>query len=89
MDKEKAKEFVLNQVHDCNKIYISKDLQKLLDKNDGDLPFIYAIVETESGDTLCEMDWSYSGEPIIMRRFIHKDYFFKHYSGSEVVDLDK
>lgn len=89
MDKEIAKAFVLNQEKDCHKIYISKNLQTLLDKNDGELVWIYAIVETESGDTLCNMDWSYSGEPIIMDRFIHKDFFFEHYSHIEVIDLDK
>lgn len=89
MDKERAKSFVLDKVEDCRKIYVSKDLQKLLDKNDGELYFIYAIVETESGDTLCNMDWSYADEPVIMGRFIHKDYFFKHYGHIEVVDLDK
>lgn len=89
MDKERAKSFVLNKVHDCGKIYVSKDLQELMDMNDGKLRDIYAIVETESGDTLCDMDWAYSGEPIIMGRFIHKDYFFEHYSDAEVIDLDK
>ena len=89
MDKERAKSFVLNKVHDCNKIYVSKDLQKLMDLNDGELYFIFAVVETDSGDTLCNMDWSYANEPIIMGRFIHKDYFFKYYSDAEVVDLDK
>ena len=66
MDKERAKSFVLNKVHDCNKIYVSKDLQKLMDLNDGELYFIFAVVETDSGDTLCNMDWSYANEPIIM-----------------------
>lgn len=89
MDKERAKSFVLDKVDDCGKIYVSKDLQKLMDLNDGYLSFIYAVVETDSGDTLCDMDWAYSGEPIIMGRFIHKDYFFKHFNFAEIVDLDK
>lgn len=54
--------------------------------NDGELFFIYAVLETESGDTLMNMEWSYSGEPIIMRRFIHKDYFIK-YKNKEVITL--
>jgi hypothetical protein len=85
MDKERAKEFLF----DCpntNKFYISKNLQTLLDMNDGDLYFIYAVVETESGDTLMNMDWSYSGEPIIMGRFIHKDYLIK-YKGNEIINV--
>lgn len=91
MDKEKAKEFWFDATHNCNgnqgKIYISKDLQKLMDMNDGELFFIYAVIETESGDTLMHMDWSYSGEPIIMRRFIHAEYFRKHHWNKEFVKL--
>jgi len=85
MDKEKAKEYLFDD-QKSHKIYISKDLQKLIDMNDGDLPFIYAVIETESGDTLMNMEWSYSGEPIIMRRFIHKDYLLK-YKNKEVIIL--
>ena len=76
MDKERAKEYLFDD-HDRHRIYISKDLQKLMDMNSGELFFIYAVVETESGDTLMDMDWSYAGEPIIMRRFIHKDSFIE------------
>ena len=85
MDKEKAKEYLFDDQKGHN-IYISKDLQKLMDINDGDLLFIYAVIETESGDTLMNMEWSYSGEPIIMHRFIHKDYFIK-YKNKEVIIL--
>ena len=85
MDKEKAKEYLFDD-QKGHKIYISKDLQKLMDMNDGDLFFIYAVIETESGDTLMNMELSYSGEPIIMRRFIHKDYFIK-YKNKEVIIL--
>ena len=87
MDKEKAKEFIFCPHEGQNKIYISKDLQRLMDMNDGELVWIYAVIETESGDTLMNMDWAYSGEPIIMNRFIHKDYFMKHYWFYEVVNL--
>lgn len=82
MEKERAKEFWFDATFgngESKDIYISKDLQKLIDMNDGDLCFIYAVLETESGDTLMYMDWSYSGEPIIMNRFIHTDYFRKHH----------
>ena len=91
MDKEKAKAYLFDATHngDCMTLYKSKDLQKLLDMNDGELFFIYAILETESGDTLMHMDWSYSGEPIIMDRFIHLDYFLKYHWNKELVDLDK
>lgn len=85
MDKEWAKEYLFDS-KDEHKIYISKDLQKLMDMNNGELFFIYAVVETESGDTLMEIDWSYAGEPIIMHRFIHKDYFIK-FKNKEVVNI--
>ena len=92
MDKEKAKAFLFDATHNgnsCKTLYKSKDLQKLIDMNNGELFFIYAILETESGDTLMNMDWSYSEEPIIMQRFIHLDYFLKYHWNKKVVDLDK
>lgn len=87
MDKEKAKEFLFCPHEGQNKIYISKDLQKLMDMNDGELFWIYAVIDTASGEVLMSMDWSYSGEPIIMRRFIHKAYFLKHYHNKTIVKL--
>ncbi len=84
MDKERAKEFLLDD-DDSGKIYISKDLQKLLDMNGNSLVGIFAVLETESGDTLMHMDWDYSGEPIIMGRFLHKEFFFNANSHQEVV----
>ena len=92
MDKEKAKAFLLDATHGesySKTMFVSKDLQKLLDKNDGELFFIYAIIDTESGETLMSMDWSYSGEPIIMGRFIHLEYFLKYHWDKKVIDLDK
>ena len=88
MDKEKAKAFLFDATHTgCMTLYKSKDLQKLIDMNNGDLFFIYAIIETESGDTLMNMDWSYSGEPIIMDRFIHLDYFLKYHWNKKIITL--
>ena len=88
MDKERAKEFLFDaEIINENKIYISKDLQKLMDMNEGKLISIFAVVETESGDTLMNMDWSYSGEPIIMGRFIHKEYFLQANSNQEVINI--
>lgn len=85
MDKEKAKEYLFDDPK-THKIYISKDLQKLMDMNGGELCFIYAVLETETGDTLMDMEWSYAGEPIIMHRFIHKDYLIK-FKKKEVVNV--
>ena len=92
MDKEKAKAFLFDASNGgnlCVNLYKSKDLQKLLDMNNGELFFIYAIIDTESGETLMNMDWSYSGEPIIMGRFLHLEYFLRHYWNKKVIDLDK
>ena len=92
MDKEKAKAFLYDATHgndDCKSMYKSKDLQRLLDMNNGKLIFIYAIIETESGETLMNMDWSYSNEPIIMDRFIHLDYFLEYHWNKKIIDLDK
>lgn len=86
MDKERAKGF-LYAPEEGKKICVSKDLQKLLDLSDNRLINIYAILETESGDTLMNMDWSYSGEPIIMDRFIHLEYYLDHYWFKEVIKL--
>lgn len=89
MEKEKAKEFIFLDLwgHD-EKIYISQDLQRLIDLNDGSLNSIYAVVDTEGGEKLFEMDFAYSGEPIIMRVFLHKDFFMKHYWNREVIKLN-
>ena len=90
MDKERAKAFLFDAGligENENKIYISKDLQKLMDMNEGWLINIFAIVETESGDTLMYMDLDYSGEPIIMGRFLHKDYFLQANCNQEVVNI--
>lgn len=92
MDKELAKAFLFDATHvkhNCKSLYKSKDLQRLMDMNDGELFFIYAIIETESGETLMNMDWSYSGVPIIMRRFIHLDFFLKYHWNKKIIDLDK
>ena len=85
MDKEKAKEYLFDDP-ETHKIYISKDLQKLMDMSGGELYYIYAVLETETGDTLMDMDWSYAGEPIIMHRFIHKDYLI-NYKNKEIVNV--
>lgn len=86
MDKEKAKEFLFfDQINEDKEIiYFSKDLEKLIEMNDGSLTSIYAVVDTESGEKLFEMDFSYSGEPIIMRVFLHKDFFMKHFWNREI-----
>lgn len=86
MDKEKAKEFIfyepLKEV-----IYISNDVYKLIELNEGYLTDIYAVVDTENGEKLFEMDFGYSGEPVIMRVFLHKKFFMKHYWDRKRIEL--
>lgn len=88
MDIAKAKEFLYVPENE-KKFYISKDLWKLIEMSGkrGLKYCIYAILETESGDTLMNMDWSYSNEPIIMDRFIHLNYFLKHYWFKDIIKL--
>ena len=87
MDKEKAKEFLYYD-DDANIIYVSQDLQKLINRHPyHGLTWIYAIVDTESGEKLFEMDFAYSGEPIIMRVFLHKKYFMEYHWTAKIIKL--
>ena len=88
MDKEREKEFIfLDMLHTDDKIYISQDLNKLIVLNEGSLTSIYAVVDTESGEKLFEMDFAYSGEPIIMRVFLHKNYFMRWYNTLPIIRI--
>jgi len=87
MDKERAKEFIFCDVLDDDKIYITKDLDKLIELNDGSLTGIYAVVDTENGEKLFEMDYAYSGEPIITRVFLHKKYFMDYNHNSTIINI--
>lgn len=86
MDKEKAKEFIFFEPLE-EIIYISKDLDKLIELNEDSLTGIYAVVDTDNGEKMFEMDYAYSGEPIIMRVFLHKEFFMKHYWDRKVIEL--
>lgn len=74
-------------IHDEQKIYISKDLNKILEKTDGELISVYAALEMPNGLTLFTMDFSYSDEPLIMHRFMHIDSFLKFNNDREIVYL--
>ena len=91
MDIALAKEFILlNDYSDVkdNKLYVSKDIHKLMEMNDNTLIGIYGVIDTEDGEKLLETDFSYSGEPILMRTLFHKKYFMNHYWNREVINLD-
>ena len=85
MDTARAKEFIYYDI-DEDIIYLSTDLQKLIDLHpEHDLTFVYGVVDTESGEKLFEMDFAYSGEPILMRVFLHKDYYMEYHSDAKIV----
>lgn len=87
MEKEKAKEFL---VKNRNKIYLTKDFDKALEKTEHQKAWeVFAVVDTEIGEKLFNMEYSYSGEPIIMgtRMFVHKEYFLKYYGWCEIIKL--
>ena len=94
MDAAKAKYFVYIP-YEGKHIYTSKDLNAIMQKAretdrfyvEGSLEWIYALVETESGETLFYMDYSYAGEPIIMGRFIHWDYMKKHHFNRDIIKI--
>lgn len=88
MDIAKAKEFIYYN-DDTNTIYISHDVHKLIDMHPyHDLTWIYAVVDTENGEKLFEMDFAYSGEPIIMRVFLHKNYYMNYRWTAKIVNID-
>lgn len=88
MDAAKAKEFILMPPLDDSKIFISKSLDKLIDKNGDDgIIGIYGVVDTADGDVLMTTDYAYSGEVILMRRFLHKKFFINEYTTKDVIEL--
>ncbi len=91
MDKEKAKEFIFfdmfGKTSKDEVIYISKDIDKLIEMNNGSLNSIYGVVDTESGEKMFNMDFAYSGEPILMGVFLHKKFFMDHYWNREKIEL--
>lgn len=69
------------------KIYISKDLNKILEITEDSLISVYAALEMPNGLTLFTMEFSYSDEPLIMHRFMHIDSFMKFNNDREIVNL--
>lgn len=85
MEVSKAKEFIiLEDYYDNNYFIISKDLDKILEITNNSLAGVFGIIDTEDGEVLMEMDWSYAGEPILMRRFLHKKFFINEYTTKEI-----
>ena len=92
MDISKANKFIYidhgNHWNDYRvTLYISSDIQKLIYRNGGALSNIYAVLDTDSGPMLFEMDFSYDHDPIIARRFIHESFIMKHYDRCDKIDV--
>lgn len=85
MEVSKAKEFIiLEDYYDNPSFIVSKDLDKILEITNNSLVGVFGIIDTEDGEVLMEMDWSYAGEPILMRRFLHKKFFINEYTTTEI-----
>lgn len=86
VEASKAKEFIFED-EERETFFISKSLDKILEKSDNKLYHVYAVLDTQVGEKLFQMDWSYGGEPIIMRVFLHKGYLLKYYDYYKIVEL--
>lgn len=85
---QKRKNSFLYQHFDESKIFISKSLDKLIDKNGDDgIIGIYGVIDTADGEVLMTTDYAYSGEVILMRRFLHKKFFINAYTTKVVIEL--
>lgn len=88
MELALAKEFIYCPIFsDIDHLYISKDLNKLMEMNEFSLTSIYAVIDTPNGEKLFGMDFAYSGEPIIMSVFLHKESFLKFNNDREIINL--
>lgn len=88
MDAVKAKEFILIPLLDDSKIYISKSLDTLIEKNrEHGITGIYGVVDTSDGEVLMTTDYAYSSEVILMRRFLHKKFFINQFTTKDVIEL--
>lgn len=85
MELQFAKEFILrDSMNDL--IYITKSYDKfleLLEKDKYLTPF--AVVDTERGLEMFDIDKTYGGEYFIWRRFMHKDSFLKFHNDNKII----
>ena len=80
MDVAKAKKFIYVN-YDADIVFESKNLETILEYA-SDIKEVFAVVETATGNKLFYMDYGYDREPIIMRVFIHYDFFMRSYNDS-------
>lgn len=86
MDISKVKYFVHLDVLAGTIIY-AKDLETMQTIEDYDIS-LYGIIETEEGDVLFEIDWTYGGEPFVWQRFMHLKSFLGFYKYRKAKYLD-
>lgn len=76
-----AKEFIYKPFtfSGSKTIYVSKSLDTIMniDEDSKELYNVYAVLDTPNGEKLFETDFTYSGTPIVMRVFIHKEFYVK------------
>ena len=88
MELRFAKEFILGDL--CNDlIYITKSYDKfleLLEKDEYLTPF--AVVDTERGLEMFEIEKNYDGEYFIWQRFMHKDSFLKFHNDNKIISYE-
>lgn len=86
MDLTKVKYFVHQDVMDDCMIYAKRleDLQSIDCYDIG----LYGIIETEEGYVLFEIDFKYSGEPFVWRKFMHLKSFLGFYRYRKMRFLD-
>ena len=86
MDLTKVKYFVHQDVMDDCMIYAKRleDLQSIDCYDIG----LYGIIETEEGYVLFEIDFKYSGEQFVWRKFMHLKSFLGFYRYRKMRFLD-
>lgn len=83
---DKLKYFVHHDVLADIMIY-AKDFETIQSIEDYDIG-LYGIVETEEGDVLFKIDWTYSGEPFVWEKFMHLKSFLGFYGRRSMRFLD-
>lgn len=88
MDIAKAKEFmIIDDYYENDYIIISDSIEKVLERTGNSLIGVYGVIDTPDGEVLMTTDWNYSGEPIMMRRFLHKKFFINEFTTKKIIRL--
>lgn len=87
MEISKVKYFAHQDVLNDTIIW-SRDLESLQDIDCYEIG-LYGVLETSEGDILFQIDFTYSGEPFVWRKFMHMDSYLKFYRYRRLKYLDK